>query len=94
VAGNGEAYFSTPWRDLMGVDLDGHPVWRVATDANPSHGHMVASPVIGRDGTIYVANVAYLCAINSTHPLAPLANSSWPMFRANPCHTGRVQSGN
>jgi len=25
---------------------------------------------------------------------APLAKSSWPMFRANPRHTGRVQTLN
>jgi outer membrane protein assembly factor BamB len=94
VAANGEIYFSAPWRDLMAVTPDGRQVWRVNTDNDPEHDNIIVSPVIGRDGTIYVANVEFLCAINSTNHLAPLAKSSWPMFRANPRHTGRLQSGN
>jgi hypothetical protein len=41
-----------------------------------------------------VCDGQYLRAINSTNGLAPPAKSSWPMFRANARHTGRVQSVN
>ncbi|MGH7990286.1 MAG: hypothetical protein ACREDS_08885, partial [Limisphaerales bacterium] len=58
---------------------------------NGDHGNIVGSPAIGDGGTIYIANTAYLEAINSKSGLSPLAKSSWPMFRANPRHTGRVQ---
>jgi outer membrane protein assembly factor BamB len=92
VAANGGIYFSANGRNLMAVNQDGRPVWQVNTDSNSEHNNIVASPVIGGDGTIYIANLAYLCAINSTNHLAPLANSSWPMFRANPRHTGRVNT--
>jgi hypothetical protein len=53
-------------------------------------GRLIASPNISSDGTLYAATDNYLHAINSTNRLAPLAKSSWPMFRANPRHTGRV----
>jgi hypothetical protein len=76
----------------MAITQDGHPVWRVNTDSNSDHNNIIGSPAIGKDGTIYVANLAYLCAINSTNQLAPLAAGSWPMFRANPRHTGRVNT--
>ena len=94
VAANGSIYFSAPWRDLEADGQDGKQQWRLNTDNNTSAGNIVASPTIGNGGTIYAANSEFLCAINSSTPLAPLAKSSWPMFRANPRHTGRVQSGN
>ena len=49
-----------------------------------------ASPVIAPDGMIYVPS-----ADGELHALqgpAGLMNSSWPMFRANPQHTGRVNA--
>ena len=49
-----------------------------------------SSPVIGKDGMIYFASGRYLVALAPTNGV-PLAKSSWPMFRANPQHTGRVQ---
>jgi len=55
---------------------------------------VIASPNIGSNGTLFVAEGQTLHAINSTNRLAPLMNSSWPMFRANPRHTGRVPGGN
>jgi outer membrane protein assembly factor BamB len=94
VAANGEIYFSCPWRNLSAVTQDGNEVWRFYTDSDRDHGNIIASPAIGSDGTIYVAEEDWLHAINSTDRFAPLAKSSWPMFRANPRHTGRVQTGN
>ena len=70
---------------------DGRQLWLLTTDTNSDHGDIIASPAIGKDGTIYIAEEDWLYAINSTNRLAPLAKSSWPMFRANPRHTGRVE---
>ena len=48
-----------------------------------------SSPAIGPDGTVYVAGYyGFLYAIKNSAPLAP---SPWPMFRADPQHTGRVR---
>jgi outer membrane protein assembly factor BamB len=89
VAAYDEVYFSAPWRSLFACQNDRTDLWHISTAAN-----LVASPVIGDDGTIYVCDGMYLRAINSTNGLAPPAKSSWPMFRANARHTGRVQSVN
>jgi hypothetical protein len=40
---------------------------------------------------IYLPDARNLIAMAVTNG-APLAKSSWPMFRANPQHTGRVQN--
>ena len=90
VTANGEIYFSTTWRSLQAFQQDGHPRWLMYVDTNRDYGNIIASPAVGGDGTIYIAEENCLHAINSTNRLAPLAKSSWPMFRANPRHTGRV----
>jgi outer membrane protein assembly factor BamB len=89
VAANGEVYFSAPWRSLFAFQNDRTDLWHFSADGN-----LVASPVIGDNGTIYICDGMFLHAINSTNGLAPPAKSSWPMFRANARHTGRVQSVN
>ena len=71
---------------LLPFKSDGTELWHVETA-----GTVTTSPAIGSDGTIYVADGHFLHAINSTNGLAPPAKSSWPMFRANARHTGRVQ---
>jgi outer membrane protein assembly factor BamB len=86
VAANGEIYFTMPWR-LIAFQQNGAELWHVDTDAN-----LVASPAIGSDGTVFICDGPYLRAINSTNGLAPPAKSSWPMFRADARHTGRVQN--
>ncbi|MCX8092395.1 MAG: PQQ-binding-like beta-propeller repeat protein [Verrucomicrobiae bacterium] len=53
----------------------------------PSHSSVVVSP----EGTVYAACTgAYLYALQNN---VPLANTPWPMFRADPQHTGRVRIG-
>jgi len=88
VAADGAIYFAAPWRSLFAFQNDRTDLWHVSTIAN-----IIASPMIGNDGTVYVCDGQFLYAINSTNHLAPPAKSSWPMFRANPRHTGRVQNG-
>jgi len=89
VAANGEIYFAAPWLSLSALQPNGSILWHVDTIQNT-----IASPAIGSDGTLFVCDGAFLHAINSTNGLAPPAKSSWPMFRANARHTGRVQSVN
>ena len=66
-------------------------MWQINTDTNPDYTSIIGSPVIGTNGMIYIAANGWLKAINSTNRLAPLAKSPWPMFRADPRHTGRVE---
>jgi outer membrane protein assembly factor BamB len=87
VAASGEVYFASPWRKLCAFQPNGVERWHIDTTAN-----IVASPAIGSDGTVFVCDGPFLYAINSTNGLAPPARSSWPMFRADARHTGRVQN--
>lgn len=83
VAG-GNVYFSWPWRKLLALRNE-TPQWIVETTSN-----LTGSPVVASDGTVYFPDGRYLYAVNTTNGLPPLAKSSWPMFRANARHTGRV----
>jgi outer membrane protein assembly factor BamB len=86
VAANGLIYYSQPWHALTALWQDGSQAWTLDTELR-----VTAAPNIGSDGTLYIAEGEYLHAINSTNRLALLAKSSWPMFRANPYHTGRIE---
>jgi outer membrane protein assembly factor BamB len=88
VAAGGDVYFSLTWRHLYAFALlDGGVRWQLDTEMN-----LTASPVIADDGTIYACDGHSLYAIVPPgHPSAP-AKSSWPMFRANARHTGRVNA--
>lgn len=48
-----------------------------------------SSACIGPDGTIYAAST--LGKLLAFQGLAPLAESSWPMFRGDPAHRGRAR---
>jgi outer membrane protein assembly factor BamB len=85
LAANGDIYCSAPWRKLCAFQPDGRERWHVDTVAN-----LVASPTIGDDGTVFICDGQFLCAVNSLAGLPLAAKSPWPMFRANPRHTGRV----
>jgi len=51
-----------------------------------------ASVVVNPKGTVYAAGIGlYLYAIDNS---VPLADSPWPMFQANPQHTGRLRDAN
>jgi len=91
VAANGAVYFSAPYRNFFAIQQNGTVWWHVDTDVVAN---IMASPVIGSDGTVYVCDGGRLYAINSTNGLAPPAKSSWPMFHADARHTGRVQRVN
>jgi len=89
IAADGLLYLPAAWRRLVAVKFDGVEAW--TADTAPEN--VISSPVIGAEGTVYVSCGSFLAAINSTtNRLAPPARSSWPMFRANARHTGRVNS--
>jgi outer membrane protein assembly factor BamB len=50
----------------------------------PTHASVVVNP----HGTMYASAGAFFYAIANS---SPLAASAWPMFRADPQHTGRVR---
>jgi outer membrane protein assembly factor BamB len=86
VAVTGEIYCSRPWRTLQANYTNGVVLWTAATGDNLS-----ASAVVGPDGVVYAVAGRYLYAIKPGGAPLPLAKSPWPMFRANPRHTGRVE---
>ena len=75
------------WRTLAGVTADfTQQIW-VAT----LQGNLTAPPVVTAAGIIYaVGEDGVLYAIQPPGERSPPAKSSWPMFRANARHTGRV----
>ncbi|MGO8765807.1 MAG: PQQ-binding-like beta-propeller repeat protein [Limisphaerales bacterium] len=84
VLANGDVYFAGPWVTLQGFHPNGQ---RADTIYLP--GNVTSSPVVAGSGTIYFTCGRDFVAAMPTNG-APLAKSSWPMFRANPRHTGRV----
>ena len=87
VAVTGRVYWSRPWRTFQAYQPDGTVFWRADLLANLS-----SSPVVGMEGTVYFTSERFFYAVQPVGPGLPLAKSSWPMFRANPRHTGRVGS--
>ena len=87
VAG-GRVYTTLPWRMLYTVAADsGKPLWLANLPYNLS-----TSLVIDADGTIYSVCSFYLYAITPPDGALPTTKSSWPMFRANARHTGRLSN--
>ena len=82
----GRIYVALSWFSLFAIAPDGHTLWRANLDGH----NVTASPTIGPDGCVYVCAGSLLFAIQPPDETLPPANSPWPMFRANPRHTGRV----
>jgi len=80
----GTVCFSAPWRRLLAWNSGGADLWEEQTTRNLS-----SSPVINEQGLIYFSCETYVQALQPPVALRP-GNSSWPMFRANARHTGRV----
>jgi len=83
----GRVYASQPWRTLAGVTADfKQQIWVAMLQGN-----LTAPPMVSAAGIIYVVGEdGVLYAIQPPGELLPPARSSWPMFRANARHTGRV----
>lgn len=74
----------------FGLSPEGQVQWIVYGGGPPQPGgsSSVTSPVIGIDGTIYAALGTKLYAIAGTNALGI---TSWPMFRQNARHTGKLE---
>ncbi len=87
VAANGQVYFSVPWLKIGSFDCRGQwpPLWLFQMNEN-----LASSPNLDAQGIIHACDGDYLWALQPRTNAAPLVKSSWPMWRANPQHTGRV----
>jgi len=85
VADQGRIYLFVPWLHLGTSDHAGNFDWGFKLDFNVS-----AAPNISRTGTLYTCDGASLYALEPSKA-ALLEKTPWPMWRANPQHTGRVQ---
>jgi len=80
----GTVCFSRPWRLLWAISPTGGGLWE-----SPALQNLSSSPVITSQGRIYFCCGPYVQALQPPTALLP-AKSTWPMFRANPRHTGRM----
>lgn len=87
VAANGREYFSLPWLRVGAFDHSGKLQW----EYHVKEGNLQSSPNLGPNGVIYVSDHIYLYALAPLADARPAVKNSWPMWRANPQHTGRVQ---
>jgi len=82
----GTVLFSSPNQELWAGQPDGRALWTAELKNAPA-----SSPVISDQGEVYFSCGQYVQAVQPPIPLRP-ALSSWPMFRADARHTGRVRS--
>ena len=84
---NGQVIFSVPWLRIGGIDRTHKwpPLW-----TQLMHFNLAASPNVDARGNIYCTDGKALYAFKPATNAAPLIKSSWPMWRADAQHTGRV----
>ncbi len=88
LASDGSLYIAPLTRAVLeAVSAWGTNSWRNYLGGVLPQNGSAASPTIGADGTIYITARDRLYALYGTNGLM---QSSWPMFRGNPAHTGRV----
>lgn len=89
VAVTDRVYWSRPWRTLQAFHsndkINGDVLWEADLPED-----LTGSPVVGPDGVVCMICGRTLYVIRPAGEALPPAKSSWPMFRANPRHTGRV----
>ncbi len=83
-------YVSIPWRTIQavapGVPPDERRIWAADMTDNAT-----TSVTVSPEGILYVCGGYRLYAIRPPGELVPPANTPWPMFRAEACHTGRAR---
>jgi len=87
LAVSGMFYYSRAWRLVNGVKPHQLLLWGASLDDNTS-----ASLNLSSNGILYGCIQGRLYALQPPGPILPLSESSWPMFHANPRHTGRVET--
>jgi len=85
VVAQGVVCFPAAWRRLWAVE----PTGRSSLWEGPAVQNLSSSPVLTSQGRVYFCCGPNVEALLPPAALSP-AQSSWPMFRANPRHTGRV----
>ncbi|HEY4415509.1 MAG TPA: PQQ-binding-like beta-propeller repeat protein [Verrucomicrobiae bacterium] len=86
-AANGLIYVSFPWQHLGTLDDTGKWKREFRTDSDS-----MSSPNLDASGVIYACDGFILYALKPLTNAAPPAKSSWPLWRADAQHTGRVQT--
>ena len=86
VTAQGMICFPTGGRRLLARQPDGAELWEIQP-----HDAMSSSPVISDQGQIYFSANRCIQAVQPPGLLRP-AKSPWPMFRADPRHTGRAKT--
>lgn len=87
VVRDGGVYFSLPWLRVGSLPCERGwpPLWTHQLGSN-----LAAAPNLDTQGVVYACDGMTLFAFKPANA-ARLAKSAWPMWRANPQHTGRVQ---
>ena len=89
-AGGDRFYFSQPWRHIVAMKAD-ETEWQRQLWQSPELGDNASSSLTVSDtGDIYVCAGYQIYAIRPPGELGSPARNPWPMFRANPGHTGRM----
>ncbi|PIE69003.1 MAG: hypothetical protein CSA21_04245 [Deltaproteobacteria bacterium] len=84
IGADGTIYVGSVDARLYAFSPDGTQKWNAATKDE-----IVSSPAIGPDGTLYIGSTdSRLYAFEGAS--GGLADTSWPMFRQNNAHTGRL----
>ena len=86
ILANGQVFTADPWSNSGMADMDGKFLWQAPVAYGAG-----ASANVSPSGTIYLAGGKKFFALKPLTNAAPPAKSSWPLWRANPQHTGRVQ---
>ncbi|HEY2329082.1 MAG TPA: PQQ-binding-like beta-propeller repeat protein [Verrucomicrobiae bacterium] len=84
VTAKNEVFLITPWQSGL-LTTDEKFQWRSQTGRT-----LCAPPNLGPQGVVYFTDWQKLYAFQPATNAAPPAKSSWPLWRANPQHTGRV----
>ena len=83
---NGQIFIATPWSGSGMATTDAKFLWQFSVGYD-----FFTSANVSPQGVIYSACQQRLLAFLPLTNSAPPADSSWPLWRANPQHTGRVQ---
>ena len=81
----GTICFPVPWGRFWARTDDGAGLWE-----GHATNEITSSLVVSQQGLVYFSCGKWVQALQPPTPLQP-AKSSWPMFRADARHTGRVQ---
>lgn len=86
VTSRDEVFLSRPWLRSGVINAEAKVLWNFISSAN-----LNCSPNISPAGQIYFTDGPNLYALQPPTNAVPPAKSSWPMWRADAQHTGRVQ---